>query len=581
MVKKNPPLMPVTAEMQTFEDAYVALRRFKYDECEALLQKLDQNDVMVLELKAQLYYRVERYEEAAKLYEHVLRNFSGDSDTDRYTNYAACLTMWRNQSADAKYKNPASETYEQVFNYSCFLIEDGKYVEALKQLEKAKEMCIQFLRSEEYTEQEIEEELAIIRVQIAYAYQKLNKTEEAKKVYDAINHDMVTESTTLIVLLNNLPTVQECFSLNDARKKLKSATKGDVYKLNNSQKAVLAFNQAVIAYFSKSTEQVKKFLNQYKELAGEGDAFKRFAFAEALRTKDQSAITYSASSICDDETRFWFTISGLLRLGDVEGAANYAKEKVPGKIKNTLSFSGLLASFEIFINSDHPEKTLVECAVSLEKTNKDVACKAYAAAVSIADKYAKDGCKFVPVHENLLSSNDKGTVCRLIKSHYQENAKLVEKLSKAYLSNVDSPSTSAIDVDKIEKDDSVLYTQRPRLVKEDVSSSKGKESTVLTGKLKKRVVRKRKQILPKNFDPKKVPDPERWIPKMERTNRKQLSKKLREKNIGKGSQGLTGSEDMDYSNKPANLAASVNSPKDGPRQQVRNNAGGKKKKKGK
>lgn len=54
--------------------------------------------------------------------------------------------------------------------------------------------------------------------------------------------------------------------------------------------------------------------------------------------------------------------------------------------------------------------------------------------------------------------------------------------------------------------------------------------------------RKRKIILPKNFDPKVPPDPERWLPKQERTAfRKKLNKKHRDRDIGRGTQGAVSS----------------------------------------
>jgi signal recognition particle subunit SRP72 len=50
--------------------------------------------------------------------------------------------------------------------------------------------------------------------------------------------------------------------------------------------------------------------------------------------------------------------------------------------------------------------------------------------------------------------------------------------------------------------------------------------------------RKRKLKLPKNFDKNAVPDPERWLPKWERsTYKKRKDKRQREKEIGRGTQG--------------------------------------------
>ena len=49
--------------------------------------------------------------------------------------------------------------------------------------------------------------------------------------------------------------------------------------------------------------------------------------------------------------------------------------------------------------------------------------------------------------------------------------------------------------------------------------------------------KKRKKILPKNYNPNEQPDPERWLPKYERSN---YRKKKDKKGVGKGTQGAVG-----------------------------------------
>uniref|UniRef100_A0A0N5A213 Signal recognition particle subunit SRP72 n=1 Tax=Parastrongyloides trichosuri TaxID=131310 RepID=A0A0N5A213_PARTI len=567
--KKNPPLMPVSKETEIFEDAYVAYRRFDNEKCLEHLNKLNQEDLHVMELKAQLFYRLGKFDEAVNVYEKLIREYSDDWEDERSANYMACVTMQRSVKKVNTKVNSSLETYEQHFNYACYLIEDGNYNEGIKYLEKAEKMCKEILIDDGCSDEEIEEELAIIRVQLAYAYQKLHLVDKARTAYEAINRDLISDSTTLIVLLNNLPTVQEKLNINDTRKKMKSATKLDVFKLNGNQKAVLAFNQAVIAHISKSHEQFKKAMNEFKSIAGETHCYKLLCIAEALRVKDNDCVSECYNSIEDNKFKFWLTLNTFIRNKQYKEASKYAKDNVPTDIKNTLSYAGLIASLDIFNKSENPEKCLVDVALALENTNKDVAKEAYAAAIKIANNYGK-GASSIPIVESLLSVDDKPTIAGIIKAHYRVNPVSVEKIAKKYLSSIEAPVTKNIDVNAIENDDSILYVQRQKVGKVDnLQSSKN---------VKKRTQRKRKQKLPKNYDPKRVPDPERWLPKYERTNKKMMSKKLREKNIGKGSQGVATGEDMDYSNRPANLPSTPQSPPQGPRQQQKSNQ--KKKKKG-
>lgn len=61
---------------------------------------------------------------------------------------------------------------------------------------------------------------------------------------------------------------------------------------------------------------------------------------------------------------------------------------------------------------------------------------------------------------------------------------------------------------------------------------------------KKKAKRKRKGKLPKNYDPHMPPDPERWLPRHERTGYRK-KKDRRNKDIGKGTQGAaTGASDQ-------------------------------------
>ena len=63
---------------------------------------------------------------------------------------------------------------------------------------------------------------------------------------------------------------------------------------------------------------------------------------------------------------------------------------------------------------------------------------------------------------------------------------------------------------------------------------KSKDTPKVSEKKKRK---NRKKILPKNYNPKEQPDPERWLPKYERSN---YRKKKDKKGVGKGTQGAIG-----------------------------------------
>lgn len=65
------------------------------------------------------------------------------------------------------------------------------------------------------------------------------------------------------------------------------------------------------------------------------------------------------------------------------------------------------------------------------------------------------------------------------------------------------------------------------------------QEIVTAGKtIDKRKQKRRRIRLPKNYDPNMPPDPERWLPKQERSAyKKRLNKRFKDRDIGRGTQG--------------------------------------------
>lgn len=85
---------------------------------------------------------------------------------------------------------------------------------------------------------------------------------------------------------------------------------------------------------------------------------------------------------------------------------------------------------------------------------------------------------------------------------------------------------NSVDIEQLENKNWSLGVKYVKKIKDTPKSS--------TNKKKKN---KRKKILGKNYDPNVQPDPERWLPKYERSN---YRKKKDKKTVGKGTQGAIG-----------------------------------------
>lgn len=139
--------------------------------------------------------------------------------------------------------------------------------------------------------------------------------------------------------------------------------------------------------------------------------------------------------------------------------------------------------------------------------------------------------------EELLKINpkDEKTLAQLVIAYAKYDPVKAQQASKK-LPALDSITNTA-EIDALEATNWVMNTKAAKktATKVDQSpSTPGSESQ----KMRKRRVRKRKGKLPKSYNPDVAPDPERWLPKYERTGYRRKRDK-RSKDIIKGSQGMS------------------------------------------
>lgn len=141
--------------------------------------------------------------------------------------------------------------------------------------------------------------------------------------------------------------------------------------------------------------------------------------------------------------------------------------------------------------------------------------------------------------EELLKANPKDMkiVAQLVIAYASFDQKKAQEASKR-LPALDS-LTNAVEIDNLESTNWMMSTKAVKKTALKTDQSPGTPGSELTQKQKKKSHRKRKGKLPKNADPDAVPDPERWLPKYERTGyRRKRDRRVKE--VIKGSQGMAG-----------------------------------------
>lgn len=154
-------------------------------------------------------YRIENFEKCYSAYIDLIKNSNDYYEDERFVNLAAVIVGLKSLNSKFKYdlSNISDSTYEVLYNKACTLIATKNYETAIKKLEETEGkfniiiiilfnlinlkynllvMGRKFLEEDGASEDEIVAELAIIRAQIAFCMQKLNKNDVALKFYNQI-----------------------------------------------------------------------------------------------------------------------------------------------------------------------------------------------------------------------------------------------------------------------------------------------------------------------------------------------------------------------------------------------------------
>lgn len=119
-----------------FEKAYIHYRQANLDEALKELATCDKDDIRAMELKAQICYRQENFQEASDLFRYLLKNHSDDSDELRRANFLAVQARLEAQGTKQQLDD-SEDSYSQLYNRACVEIEAERLPQALASLEKA------------------------------------------------------------------------------------------------------------------------------------------------------------------------------------------------------------------------------------------------------------------------------------------------------------------------------------------------------------------------------------------------------------------------------------------------------------
>ena len=136
-------------------------------------------------------------------------------------------------------------------------------------------MCRKVLEDDGATEEEIEEELAIIKVQLAYCLHQQGKIKDAATIYSDALKQKSSDVALVAVASNNTVTINKDQNVFDSKKKIRAAmTEACAQKLNSRQNKIIALNNCLLALYTNQADQchqnVSKLVQTYPEIEFEG-----------------------------------------------------------------------------------------------------------------------------------------------------------------------------------------------------------------------------------------------------------------------------------------------------------------------
>ncbi|KAB5563084.1 hypothetical protein GE09DRAFT_996480 [Coniochaeta sp. 2T2.1] len=197
------------------EKAYALYKTGQLSESEAILRKAQQSSRGVQHVAAQVAYRAEKFDDAARIYRELLdaagEGMVGEENDLRINLLAADAQLeWRGDGhlVPANEKQPGREemeAFETAYNAACGCLARGDFAKAAMLLKRSRDLCE---ASEDLGDDEKQAELVPIIVQQAYVSTKLGKLEEAAALQNAVVLDEISDAATKAVAQNNALVLQ-------------------------------------------------------------------------------------------------------------------------------------------------------------------------------------------------------------------------------------------------------------------------------------------------------------------------------------------------------------------------------------
>ncbi|KAI9780084.1 MAG: Signal recognition particle core component [Geoglossum umbratile] len=527
------------------EWAYALYKVGRYTDAEGVVRKAGGKSRGLSHMGAQTCYRLEDFPKAAEIYKQLSKDPSGaveNEDNDLRINSKAIDAQleWSGQGQFVQKERPSREdleVFEVAYNAACGSIARGELGQGGVLLRRAKGVCNAL---EELSDEEKIAELLPIAVQQIYVLIKLGKIQEAERLSSEISIENIPEASTRRIAQNNsliateqptnpylahrifhssplMPKTGKPFEFqssllrrNNYTMELVSLKYAGVVKstarylsehtsptISADVNSISVLNAAAHARVQIGKAGLKKILPLLEERPNDVGLILLVLQLYVLTNNYGSAISLlesffkrveASSSLADQDVRFApGLVSILISLYSLQGRKSYIRTE-------------LAKAASYWHRKSKPSPTLFKAAG-----------KALLESPGTEDQIAA-----AEIFENLKAQDptDRLSIAGYIASHVTPSSDL---------------SKFQTDIDKlgpIPRIDAAALEEAgvPHAPTTSKSASKKRtaDATVALPPTRKRI---RKSRLPKDYDPSKLPDPERWLPLRDRSSYRPKGKK--------------------------------------------------------
>jgi len=500
-----------------------------------------QDSLRVKELLAQLSYRMERYDKSYELFQDIVSHSSDDYSEERIANVMAAAAMGQ-QVGTVTHFDVHETTFEQCFNSACCFLAVNNGMQAEKMLMMAEKKCRDSLQEDDYTEEEIAEEVCVIKLQLGCAYLVQGKTDAAMQQFIAVLRQKPEDVIQMIVASNNIVVLNKDKDIFDSKKRVKVlSNESRLTKMTSLQRLSILYNRSLFALHMNQLEQCRQLLKEMSTKYPNSELC-LMANLALLHREHKAANNEKMQGMVDEYLAKSFSVQACLLSaqlplttnGDLRKVCNIL-EKIP-QVSQYLGIVAALVSFFTQLGDTQQAIIVLDTAVNYwEQQPKGSSTSKSLLKVIQANAQYK------------LTHGEHQLAAATLEKLYQHNpqdiqvlAQLIDAYSKFNPAKAEEYSQSlpvfehsvTIDVDSLEQ-----APQYFRKLKEKPAAAapvKGKTDEEVKPKVKPK--KRRKPRLPKNYNPSVAPDPERWLPLRERSYYKR-GKKRGFVPVGRGAQG--------------------------------------------